>query len=607
MTDKSQFVSKMNQPAGNGHHGASNSNAQGQQKFNRNDGRGNRAGRGKEVNIARGREKVINQAESDGNEPSRLSNRNMKRGRLVNDIVNFEHYQPTPKAYNYTKSQKHVVHYVKEDYVHVSCQFVVDENSPNISTVIDSCVDWQEVIQVRLPCEELSSCPICLYPPVCPLTPACGHAMCYSCALRFQDNCPGGDCPICHKPLILSDFRPLKTFPRQKYSVGDEIVMKLVSRSKDGKIVCPISEGSCTDTIPNLSSEWGSQFCHVITATNAQILHEVLLPQENELKTQLTLLADDDEESKPYVLQALQEVSDVKHKCYEIMELSSVKGQQNKSLNEGSFSNNRNVFFYQCADGQAIFIHPLNSRCLIQENGNIEACPPEICCKIVAMEHYTQSPELRSRYRYFSHLSLGCPFILCEVEIRPFISQATYDQFKVDLDRRSKTRQVKERKENAYTAKLSKKLAEKEVTYRCSASLQQFTNVSKPASDHFMTPESYDLLTEAPSSTSHDVPLSFAEKLSAGTRKNSSPLAISPPGSGVWGRPRINSTSSELSHGSETSAPSYQHSFSASINDAFASLDVTDSPVTPAGGGRQGKKKKNKGKTISLTGGARRC
>lgn len=605
MTDKSQLVSKMNQPAGNGHHGASSSNVQGQQKFNRNDGRGNRASRGKEPCGARGREKNINPGEDDTTEPSRpLKNRNnVKRNRLVNDIVNFEYYQPRPKAFNYTKSHKYVANYVKEDYVHLSCQFVVDESNHNAITMIDSFVDWQDVIQVRLPCEELSSCPICLYPPVCPLSPACGHAMCYSCALRFQENCPGGDCPICNHPLVMSDFRPLKTFPRQKYNIGDEIVMKLVSRSKDGRIVCPLSEGSCTDAIPNLSCEWGSQFCHVISATCVQILHQVLLPQEDELKTQLALSEESDKESEPYILQALKELSGMKDKCYEKMESSGLKKKRFKGLNEDIASkyNNKKVFFYQCADGQPIFIHPLNSRCLIHDNGTIEACPLEICCKIIAMEHYTQSPELRSRYRYFSHLSLGRPFILCEVEISPFISNATYDHFRVDLERRSRTRQVKERKENAYTEKLSKKLAENEVTYRCSASLPTYTNISKPTNDHFITPESYDLLLTG-SSTTNDAPLSFAEKLSAGARKQPSLLAFPAVESG---RARIDSTSSDVSHGSDLAAPSFQHSFSASISDAFASLEVADIPVTS--GGRRGKKKKNKGKTISLTGGARRC
>ena len=604
MTDKSQLVSKMNQPTGNGHHGASSANPQGQQKSNKNESRGNRGGRGKSAVGARGREKLSNSGEADNNETSvpLKSTRNTKRGRQVDDMINFEYYRPQPKEYNHFKTHKSVSNYVKEDYVHVSCQFVVNESNQSDLTMIDTCVDWVDVIQVRLPCEELSSCPICLYPPVCPLLPVCGHAMCYSCVLRFQDNCPGGDCPICNRPLVMPDFRPLKTYPRQKFNIEDEIVMKLVSRSKNGKVVCPINETNENDKIPNLSSEWGSKYSHVVSASGIQIFREVLLPQEDELKTQLALLEDIDKESESYIHQALDEVADKKDKCFaEIEPLRTIGSKDPKEYYAG-YSSSKRVFFYQCADGQPIFIHPLNSRCLIHEYGTIEACPPEICCKIIAMEYFTQSPELRSRYRYFSHLSLGCSFILCEVDIIPFISETTYEHFRVDLEKRSRTRMVKERKENAYSEKLSKKLAEKEITYRSSASLHKYTEISKPAKEHFKTAENYDMLTVSPSNSSpNNAPLSFADKVCAGA-KQSSPWKRT----GVDDRMRLCSTSSDVSVGSEACVPSYQHSFSASINDAFASLEVTSPGISSTNGGR-GKKKKSKGKTISLTGGARRC
>lgn len=601
MNDKFQLVAKMSQPSAYGHHGDNN----GQSRGSKNGSRGNRGRQSGNRNREKGSGSYSHNDE-DGDLRQPKGYRNTKRGRVMNDLVNFQYHRPSPAEYNHRSTRKATAQYKKEDYVHVSCQFVVGEGNWLPLTKIDSVVHWNDVIQVRLPCEELSSCPICLYPPVCPLSPVCGHAMCYSCALRFSENCPGGDCPICHKPLILADCRPLKTFPRTSYKVGDEILMNLVCRDRNGRIVCSVAnqDEMSVNTVPNISSDWGVKFSYVLTASPPQVLTQVLLSQEEELRSQLAMLEDNDKESEPYIYKALEELQVKKDRCFD--EIESVPMAKAKFTQNEDESPGKKVFFYQCADGLPIFIHPLNSRCLIHEYGSIESSIQELSCKIIAMEHFTQSPELRSRYRYFSHLPLGCPFVLCEIDVVPFISEETYQVFKKDIDRRSRDRKAKEQKENAYTSRLSKKLAEKEVTYHCSAYLPAYTEVSKPAKDHFKTAENYDMMGVSPShSPVPDAPLSFAEKLRVGASKSTPWMKSVPPESNRF---RINSTSSDISVDGEVAAPSFQHSFSASLNDAFANLEVSEPGPQPASQPcRGGKKKKNKGKTISLTGGARRC
>lgn len=593
MTDKLRLVPKMNSSASSGHHGDSQHGGGSRESKTRTNDRG----RGKNVPV-RNREKNYNPGPAEeGEQPTRGGFRNTKKGRVANDLLDFQTYQPRPAPYNHRSTRKPAAVYKKEDYVTVSCQFVVKEGDWEGLTAIDSSVSWEDVVQVRLPCEELATCPICLYPPVCPVSPPCGHAMCYSCALRFNDNCPAGDCPICHKPLIISDFRPLMTYTRTSYKAGDEIDFVLVNRARHGRITYPVGDdATCFSNVPNLSNTGGVQFNNVVTASDPQILQEVLMVQEDQLKTQLAIMEDEDKEAEPYILKALSEVNDRKDKCFDNIEVQLKSKKPSAEESPKRQRSGGNLYFYQTADGQPIFIHPLNSRCLIHEYGSIEQCPPEVNCKIIAMEHYTQSPDLRSRFRYFSHLPLGCSFILCEVDVSPFISPETFDHFKCELDKRADARRSKEQKENAYTNRLSRKLAEKEVTYHCSAYLPQYTEISKPAAEHFKTQDSYDLLADA-------APLSFADKLRAGAAK-STPW-VNPH---LADRYRINSTSSDISvDGADAAAPSYQHSFSASLNDAFASLEVTHTTQVNRTAPRGGKKKKNKGKTISLTGGARRC
>ena len=38
-------------------------------------------------------------------------------------------------------------------------------------------------------------------------------------------------------------------------------------------------------------------------------------------------------------------------------------------------------YFYQSADGQCVFLHPLVSRALLAHYGSYAACPPEVSCK----------------------------------------------------------------------------------------------------------------------------------------------------------------------------------------------------------------------------------
>ena len=198
------------------------------------------------------------------------------------------------------------------------CQLVLpDDAATGDLTTIDNFASWADVVQVRTT-EDPAACPICLYPPSCPMSPVCGHAMCYACALRFADNCPGGDCPICHKPLILAEFRPLKYSPKPSYSVGDEVTFKLVSRRKSGRFVVPAGETPPPrSTIPKLSSPWSVNFSSVLSGDPGEILSEVYMAQEGELRAQLD---GGDEELVPYVLRCLEQVEERKGGCYAKME-----------------------------------------------------------------------------------------------------------------------------------------------------------------------------------------------------------------------------------------------------------------------------------------------
>jgi len=537
----------------------------------------------------KGRGESEESVEVDGT--GKTGGRNTKRGRSMNDLLNFQFHHPTPRSYQHHGSRKAVSHYTKEQFVQVSCQFVLRSGEWQGLCVPDSVVDWEHVVQVILPCDELPSCPICLFPPSCPLTPICGHSMCFSCSLQYVDNCPEGGCPICHVNISMDAMRPLLTRYKPEPKIGQAITFKLVNRLRNSTVVCPSDISVNMLCAPNIESQWGSKFCNIVTATPQQILQSVYLAQENDLKTQLLLVDEMNLESEPYIIQALTDLEAKKEACFTEME-GGVVDCEEKVADDGS---QKKVFFFQSSDGQPVFIHPVNAKCLISEFGSIENSPSEIISEIIDIEYFTMTPELRSKHRYISHLPLGSTFALCEINISPFVSPETLDKCGKDIEMRAKRRSKKESREKAY----DEQFKQQEVTYHCSAYLPEYTEISKPSSDHFKSQESYTDLTQKASNQ----PLSFAEKLRKGASSDSPWVNNTTPAP----RTRMDSEVSE-GGGAESQAPSYQSSFSASLNDAFANFDLHQEEAPPVNNGLGGRgKKKKKGKTILLTtGGARR-
>ncbi|XP_020899737.1 RING finger protein 10 isoform X2 [Exaiptasia diaphana] len=130
---------------------------------------------------------------------------------------------------------------------------------------------------------------------------------------------------------------------------------------------------------------------------------------------------------------------------------------------KGSFDSNQDQtysYFYQADDGQNIFLHPINARCLIKEYGSLEKCPECISASILELEAMSQTEETRKRYRYLNHLPLTCEFVICELELKPpVVSSDTLDIFRVEIQKRKQRRQKKIKVEKRRELKVDAKMA----------------------------------------------------------------------------------------------------------------------------------------------------
>ncbi len=71
-------------------------------------------------------------------------------------------------------------------------------------------------------------------------------------------------------------------------------------------------------------------------------------------------------------------------------------------------------WFYQAADGQWLFLCPLNMRMLLAHHGGggggFAACPPLLSARVLEVEHVLQSESSRKRMKVTGHLPAGGAF-----------------------------------------------------------------------------------------------------------------------------------------------------------------------------------------------------
>lgn len=118
------------------------------------------------------------------------------------------------------------------------------------------------------------------------------------------------------------------------------------------------------------------------------------------------------------------------------------------TVSSGHLGNSPFYYFYQAEDGQCMYLHPVNVRCLVREYGSLEKSPEKITAAVVEITGYSMTEDIRQRHRYLCHLPLTCEFSICELALKPpVISKETLELFSDDLEKRKRLRQKKARDE----------------------------------------------------------------------------------------------------------------------------------------------------------------
>lgn len=360
------------------------------------------------------------------------------------------HYRDPGTAHKFSKQQ----------FLQANCQFVVlDGHDYSVHKADpDWPVDWDciEEIRFKQSASTETSCPICLEPPVAAKITRCGHIYCWTCILHYlslsDENCR--QCPICFEPVYKSDLRSVISHSYINYSVGDEIVMRLMIRKKGCVEVEPYkgermsaSEPGTSPSSPHPTDHYLLSQANLVIVDSSTVVTKIAHREHNELSIKLE--ADRDEPEVCFIEQALGLLrarveklrSRVASKPQEITRQSTPTSPKPDS--------SKSYLFYQCSDGQHIYLNPFSTKTLCHEHENLENCPLEIKAKILQMDWISMSEAWRRRFRYLEHLPLTCEFRLIEIDFEGsnLISDETYKVFEDQIKRRELEREKRRREE----------------------------------------------------------------------------------------------------------------------------------------------------------------
>uniref|UniRef100_A0A1I8MH10 E3 ubiquitin-protein ligase RNF10 n=1 Tax=Musca domestica TaxID=7370 RepID=A0A1I8MH10_MUSDO len=381
--------------------------------------------------------------------------------------------------------------YNKEQFIQANFQFVIKASAKRkTNDSPDSLIDWSLIEQINIQTSDEPQCPICLYPPVAAKVTRCGHVYCWTCVLHYLSlsDKTWRKCPICYDAVHVGDLKSASIVQQSSHNVGSQIAFRLMRRKKGSLLIEKYEnwqDEKSSESYPYVSSPMEDKlFSKFVLATRADIFR-ILERERNEL----LLNVDESCPEFVFVQQALELIKERSEKLGEIRDDENViqnNDAQTKLCSIGIQCDDENVvstngainatenaevvpnagdfgiessvkaihspgkyyYFYQVADGQNIYLHPLNVKMLQATYGSLADGPPFIEARIIQKEQQSMDEDHRRKFTCLGHLPLTCEFSVVEIELLPpYVTEDVIKSFKSDIIHRKKERQRKAREE----------------------------------------------------------------------------------------------------------------------------------------------------------------
>ncbi|KAF5394136.1 Zinc finger C3HC4 type [Paragonimus heterotremus] len=249
---------------------------------------------------------------------------------------------------------------------------------------------WEQVAQVVCLLDETIACPICLYCPVIPRMERCGHIYCGPCAVQYigyENTGSAKKCALCSWVIRLEDLKRVFITSVSSVEIGTKLDLVLLRRSRqrlNGGIRIPVLRpvGSAPTRCYDFSVEITQDELKQLDKTEKESLEALksaclrdgdveLIPHISYMIDQLSMKLE--QESVILMKQSFVQGShdlisvDSDLGCLSDYYNSRAVGFDQASLNPQEVSNEEDVFLYQAADGQPIFLDGLMWNCLLTE------------------------------------------------------------------------------------------------------------------------------------------------------------------------------------------------------------------------------------------------
>lgn len=328
----------------------------------------------------------------------------------------------------------------------------------------DATLDWACIQQVLMSSanEETTCCPICLSsPPAAARVTKCGHVFCMPCILHYLDLRENHQkawrkCPICWEAVYERDLKPVRvvlpaSVADTRVKLGDKVRLRLVQRASHSTLALPISE---TWPIPDAVARkylmpeeplvpWdfmpdAIRFARFILASPDYL--------QREYSRDLVELEDafsdaqgwGSREEMPYIEQCIDTVkmrlretrsskaTELAMGTTRMLLEATAKDENSKEKRSSSFAE---YYFYQAADGQHVYLHPLDIKVLKSEYGEYQLFPKALEVVVEGVEETTLTEELRKKFKYLGHLPLSCDITFIEIDLKRVVSKETLENF----------------------------------------------------------------------------------------------------------------------------------------------------------------------------------
>ncbi|KAG0169433.1 hypothetical protein DFQ30_003649 [Apophysomyces sp. BC1015] len=351
----------------------------------------------------------------------------------------------------------------------------------------DANFDWDDIEQVLISAAKTSSCPVCLSPPAAARVAKCGHVFCLPCilhhlALGEDPKAQWRDCPICGDLIYEFDLKSARLLlpfaitrcddkgPLEHVAIGDVIEMCLVRRINHGMAALPLTDTwpvsdnhhrtVKTPVIPWSSTPDALNFARFMFASPEYMDGEYkrdLLELENALEEAKNWGAT---EELTYVYDSIQLVKDTMatHKgnakgpavrTHAMLpgatssmkkEIWNTRAHMEDAKENEEVSFETAYYYFQAADGQNIYLQPLDIKILKHEFGDFELFPRHLQAIVTGVEEMAFTEDLRKKCKYLGHLPLTCDVVFVEIDLSGIVSKETLQLFDKELELRTSRR-----------------------------------------------------------------------------------------------------------------------------------------------------------------------